>query len=291
MSDLKEYICYIDESGDEGFGKLKNSERSNGQSQWFALGAAIVSKENDKLLPAWRDEISALRRQSRTRLIHFKDFNHNQRKAACSLLSEKAMGVCVLLSNKATILDSSKKEIYKQKGHLYNYLVRYLLERVTECCSRKAEQANAQARLKVIFSRRANTDYQQMKAYLTYIRDGKEKFKPVRSIDWNVFDPSNLLVENHSIKAGLQIADVVTSATFKAFEPDEYGNTETGYASFLKNRYIRSADGVLNNCGLTIIPKGCTLLQSQSDFITEMEGKNVRAPGTLMHIAKNAGAL
>jgi hypothetical protein len=100
-----------------------------------------------------------------------------------------------------------------------------------------------------------------------------------------------LLVENHSIKAGLQIADVVTSATFKAFEPDEYGNTETGYASFLKNRYIRSADGVLNNCGLTIIPKGCTLLQSQSDFITEMEGKNVRAPGTLMHIAKNAGAL
>ena len=33
-------------------------------------------------------------------------------------------------------------------------------------------------------------------------------------IVWSVFDPSNIAVENHSKRAGLQIADTVTSAYF-----------------------------------------------------------------------------
>ena len=41
-----------------------------------------------------------------------------------------------------------------------------------------------------------------------------------------MFDPSNIVVENHSKRAGLQIADAVTSAYFLAVEPNYYGTTQ-----------------------------------------------------------------
>jgi hypothetical protein len=59
------YVAHIDGAGDEGFGKLGQGT-STGQSSWLALGAAIVSKDDDRGLPAWRDEVMALFPASRT---------------------------------------------------------------------------------------------------------------------------------------------------------------------------------------------------------------------------------
>jgi hypothetical protein len=53
---MKEYVAYIDEAGDEGFGKLAAGP-VGGQSRWLVLGACIVSRENDLRLPALRDQI------------------------------------------------------------------------------------------------------------------------------------------------------------------------------------------------------------------------------------------
>ena len=52
------HVVYIDEAGDEGFGKLKSKIKS-GQSQWLLVGAVIVRREDDLKLPKWRDEILA----------------------------------------------------------------------------------------------------------------------------------------------------------------------------------------------------------------------------------------
>jgi len=38
---MKEYVAYIDEAGDEGFGKLAAGP-VGGQSRWLVLGACIV---------------------------------------------------------------------------------------------------------------------------------------------------------------------------------------------------------------------------------------------------------
>lgn len=248
-----DFVAYIDESGDEGFGKLRDPNCA-GQSRWLGLGAAIVSADNDRRLPAWRDDIMTLFRRKRNRDLHFKNLNHSQKVAACMALSNKQVGVSVVASNKVTLLNAKNISVFKRRYHLYNYLVRFLLERVTASCKGAARlRGSREARLRAVFSRRSGTDYQTMREYLEFMRNGRERFQPVRSIDWTVLDPSNVSVENHSKRAGLQIADVLTSATCAALEPDEYGNVESRYALILRDRYI-SIRRRVQNAGITIIP-------------------------------------
>lgn len=247
------FVAYVDEAGDEGFGKLRNPA-TKGQSRWLGVGAVLVSESNDRFMPSWRDEIVALFPKKSQRDLHFRHLNHSQRVAACNVLREKPLGICVIASNKETILDSQEIEVFKRKQHLYNYLVRFLLERLTAACAEKARKdGNGPASLFVTFSRRNGTDYQVMKDYFEFMRDGRELYKPVRSINWTVFDPANIRVENHAVRAGLQIADVATSATLAALEPNEYGNVEPRYAVAMRHRYLRSRNHILN-CGLTLIP-------------------------------------
>lgn len=266
------YFAYVDEAGDEGFGKLRQPG-TTGQSRWLCLGAIVATETNDALIPSWRNEILSLfPKKGNQKDIHFRKLNHGQRLAACQRIAEKPIGICVVASNKETILDSEELETFKEKQHLYNYLIRFLMERLTAACSTKAN--GEAASLHVTFSRRSGTDYQAMREYFEFMRDGKELFRPVRSINWNVFNPSNIRVENHAVRAGLQIADVVTSATYSAVEPDPYGNTEPRYSLAMKSRYLHDKRTIANH-GLTLIPPPwkSPLSDKQKEYIANMKKK------------------
>lgn len=269
---MDEYFAYLDEAGDEGFGKLKTDDRG-GQSLWLLMGGIIVSKENDALLPKWRDEITAQMPRKRSRDLHFKNLSHDQRVMATRSLGEKPFGSSVVCSFKETILDlketkPSAYEKYKQKGHLYNYLVRFLLERLTTACQLKS--GTNPCKLTVTFSKRGGTDYEEMRDYLFYLRDGHEKISPVRSINWNVLHPEDIKVENHSNRAGLQIADVVTSATYKALEPNSFLDTEPRYVTNLAKRFLKTNGSVLNE-GITFVPKGSLHQPAASELLRNLK--------------------
>ena len=119
-----------------------------------------------------------------------------------------------------------------------------------------------------------------MRDYLCLMRDGKEKIAPVRSIDWTVLDPDNIDVQNHSNRAGLQIADIITSATSSALEPNAFGNSEPRYALELAPRFCR-LNGRIANRGLTILPRPTDnpLTGDQKTFLADLE-RRVRAPGS-----------
>ena len=267
---VDEYYVYIDEAGDEGFGKLRQSD-NRGQSRWLMLGAIIVTKENDRALPQWRDEILRQFPHQRRRDLHFNKLNHDQRVASVSYLTRKKFGACVVCSDKSTILGlpKTKLNVYKKKGHLYNYLVRFLLERVTRACLEKSIGQKRQCKVYVTFSKRGGTDYGVMRDYLFLMRDGKEKFQPVRSIEWSVLHPEDIKVEDHKMRAGLQIADVITSATYKAFEPNYYGNVEPRYATILNGRFIKENSSVLN-AGITLIPRTAKPHPEALEFLKQM---------------------
>lgn len=271
-----QYVAYIDEAGDEGLGKLD----SPAQSKWLVIGGILVSREHDRELPTWRDEIMNLFPRKKRRDLHFRTLSHDQKVAACEYLAPKPFGICCVCSNKVTLLDSSKWfRIFKQKGYLYNYLTRYLLERVTSQLRRVANARRETVELTVIFSRRGGTDYQSMRDYMILMRDGRELIKPARNIDWTVFSPDNVKVENHSRWAGLQLADVVTSATAAGLEPNIYGHYEPRYAQTLAKRYLATNRRVLNS-GLTLVPpigKG-PLDARQREFVLGMNAL-WQAPG------------
>lgn len=243
-----EFVAYIDEAGDEGFGKLSTGQRG-GQSEFLILGACLVPREIDRTLPALRDAILAKFPERKSRELHFRNLNHAQKVVTSQEIGKSAVAACLTVSHKVTIPDSKWEATFKQKGYLYNYLLRWLLERTTEHCARTIKNA----RLKVVFSRRSGTNYQSMIDYLCLMRDGGEKMPPVRSINWNVLDVGDIAVENHSKWAGLQIADCITSAFFPGFEPNVYGNYETAYAQYLKGNLI-SRWGNRLGFGLTIVP-------------------------------------
>lgn len=263
----KRFIAYVDEAGDEGFGKL--SEENTGQSSWFSIGGCVVAEEDERALPSWRDEIMGAFKNRNSRDLHFRDLKHEQKVHACATIATKPIGACVVSSNKHTLPSHPKAEVFKTKQHLYNYLTRYFLERITSACKKKARiEHGAPASLRVVFSQRKGSDYEVMRDYLKFLRDGKEKIQPVRTIDWSVLDPDDIAVENHKVRAGLQIADLFTSAVWKAFEPNGYGHCEPRYAQEIAPRLMRSNKSRLN-CGLTIIPpySKCPLGTAQKEFL------------------------
>lgn len=264
---MKRFIAYVDEAGDEGFGKL-GSDEPTAQSQWFSIGACIVSEDNNRLIVSWRDEIMSAFKNKNNRDLHFRDLKHDQRVHACATIAKKPIGACIVSSAKKTLLEASERDVFKKKQHLYNYLTRLLLERITDACSKRAAAIGEQAHLRVLFSRRKGTDYEQMRDYLRFLRDGREKLQPIRSIDWSVLDPEDIAVENHKVRAGLQVADLFTSAVWKALEPNGYGRCEDRYAREIASRLLKS-DGNALNYGFTLIPpySKCPLNAEQRSFV------------------------
>jgi hypothetical protein len=224
-----EFVAYIDEAGDEGFGKL-SAGPIGGQSRWLLLGACMAHREDDLKFPIWRDRILSRFPKHKARDLHFRDLKHAQKVVVCQEIAKLPVSACLVCSHKATIPGTKWEAVFKKKQYLYNYLIRWLLERVTDYCAAYGPEVS----VKVIFSRRTGTDYQIMRDYLALMRDGRELIRPVRSIVWRVLDIDKIAVENHAKWAGLQIADCLTSAFFSALEPNAYGNYEHTYAHLLR---------------------------------------------------------
>jgi hypothetical protein len=247
---MQHFTVYIDEAGDEGIGKLAAGP-SGGQSRWLVLGACIVSRENDLRLPQWRDKILLRFPKKQKRDLHFRDLKHEQKIVTCQEIASLPIGICVAMSHKVTIPGSKYEKTFKQKGYLYNYLIRWLLERVTSACLRRSNPEPCS--LKIIFSRRGSTNYAEMLEYFHLMKNGNEVMRPARRIIWPMIDFKQIAVENHSKWAGLQLSDCATSAFFSAVEPNPYGNYEHGYAKLLKPRLIKE-NGRFINCGITAVP-------------------------------------
>ena len=193
-----------------------------GASNWLAVGACVVRASRDLELVALRDSIkNECRPNSSKRDIHFKDFNHGQKRRACQIISGQPLRFSCVLGLKNT----PNAEPFTAKNQLYFYLTRYLIERVSWLCRDKrpsVQEGNGMA--KIIFSRRGGLSYDGFKSYLVHLKENHhtEIHRPV--IDIDAVD-----AQDHSRVAALQIADCGVSAIAAAIEPDPYGNVEHSY--------------------------------------------------------------
>ena len=162
------FNVYIDESGDDGMVNFRKPGDSGGASNWLAVGACIVRSSRDLELVALRDRIkSECRSSSSKREIHFKNFNHGQKRRACQIISGQPLRFSCVLGLKNTP-NASK---FVQKNQLYFYLTRYLIERVSWLCRDKrpsVPEGNGMAR--ITFSRRGGLSYDGFRNYLRPFR-------------------------------------------------------------------------------------------------------------------------
>lgn len=220
------FIAYIDESGDDGLDKFRLQGANGGASTWLVLSAFVTRYSRDLELVSWRNEILSRIPERKSRNLHFAQLNHAQKIVAAQSIATKRCQAVSVLSDKTTISEG----IYKQKNQLYFYLARYLVERVSWLCRDLRRQVpEGDGRAKIIFSRRGGMSYPDFRQYLEKLRDSENT-----QIHWPVIDIAGIEAEDHSRRAGLQLADIVASAFSSGIEPNRHGNCEARYAEILK---------------------------------------------------------
>jgi len=225
-TDSYEYILYVDEAGDDGLKSLK-PENPQGSTEWLCLAGYLVRRDQDEKLPevvrSIRAEIDA--KQSRT--LHYKDLSASKRLKACQLLASHPARAFVVCSYKRTMLGHSNARAAARSGgtkqYLYNFLVRFLLERVTDFVwlDSSGSGGGVPKVVRIIFSNRGGHRYGQMKAYFQQLRmqaTAGTTFLSARVIRPEVLRFDQIEYVPHYQLAGLQLADIVASSFFQALD-------------------------------------------------------------------------
>jgi hypothetical protein len=237
----EEFICYIDESGDEGFKKSS--------SKCFGFAAVLIRKSNDSILPKKQKEILKIVSQNKInplKQIHYKDFNHEKRKFIANFIEQQKIPIRAILcaSVKDTIFAKLKLDFDKNKYKYFNYILRHLLERISWVVR---DDKSKNKKLKIIFSNRKQMKLDVVKRYIELLKNDQSC-----KICWEVLDQAEIIVRNHNQLAGLQFADIFATGFRKYFlEKDEFNNVETSYIKTLKNS-IYSYKNKYQNYGIKI---------------------------------------
>ncbi|MDG2517370.1 DUF3800 domain-containing protein [Lysobacter soli] len=217
------FNVYIDESGDEGFAF---KEQNRGSSRWFALSAVVTRAESDLETVKLVDEVRTLLNKKQRADLHFREMPHPQRLPYVQRIAEARLRTVSVLVHKPS-LDADR---YSEKGLLYNYATRLLLERVSWLCrDHRRDPAHG---AKLIFSNRSNMSYEELCEYLDLLKRRSEE-KDIR-IDWSAIDCQKIEILEHRKRMGLQIADAVAAAMWNGVNPNRFGFTEPRYAEMLK---------------------------------------------------------
>ncbi len=233
------YNIYIDEAGDEGF--KFNKHPKCGSSRFFVISALIVSEKDDLSLSKLVNELKKMfNYQPKDMLIplHFVRMSHDKRKACVKILKDfQNFTIISVVFDKKSLNNE-----FKNTPYLYNFSSQILLERINSFLKLNSAKAN------LIFEHRRNTSYIDLQNYLKKI------------IDTSLF--LSLSSKTKEQLKCLQLADIVASATYQAFEPDYYGNLEVSYIYSLKDNFFRYNEKSFGY-GLKFYPSNSKVLSSE----------------------------
>lgn len=249
------FTVFVDESGDEGF--VFRDPPDKGSSDWFVVTAVLtVATQQDRIIGLAnriRDSIGLERKG----LIHFADLSHEKRVRVLHEMQGENLRYVSVLINKRAITHPAR--FTAQRGRLYYYAVRLLLERVSWLCRDTAKKHSSDPAAKVIFEHRKRLKHEDLVSYIDLLRNIGEGDQWLASssqdirIDWNVLDSDRMETAAKRQYAGLQLADVVASGLKVSLEANRYGNTEHRFAKMMvAQTYERS--GNFTSYGLKFFP-------------------------------------
>lgn len=232
-----------------------------GSSEWLVLSAVVIRAENQSKVPEWADNILSQFRYRQTAQIHFTDLNDAKKAAACRALSNLDVRCFVVASNKKNMEGYNNPFASKipSSNWFYCWLTRVLLERVTHFVAEKAAlEPTKPGHLCLEYSARGGLRYSQMNAYYEWMRLKKHSpYLPWGKIRWEVMHPQLMHVYPHYEREGLQLADIVASAFFKACDKHDTGRCDPRFAELLRPRMGRvpdRSDGVIAGYGVKLMP-------------------------------------
>ncbi|MGW0034960.1 DUF3800 domain-containing protein [Streptomyces sp. NPDC003314] len=224
--------AFIDESGVRS--------RSKSSSDHFIMTAVVVE---DQDLPASTQFLTQLRTdlgRSPGDVLHWVRLQKHEQRVHAS----KSLGSQEWATLSSVIACKRYLSTQVTDSQFYLYTFRYLLERL----SWLARDSASILSYTLAHITRPQMTIAELRLYEATLRN-----MPT-SIAWGSLDPKGGRIEQPSRVEMLQCADLAASATFRAFEPDTYGNIEGRYLQELAPRLYRRSGGAITSYGMKVHP-------------------------------------
>jgi hypothetical protein len=245
------YVAYIDEAGDDGIRSVEPID-PGGASEWFVLGAFVVPIHEDAFVQQWLAEaLDRLRSRQRTD-VHFAKLDDGRKRIISEYLATLNYRWFVSVSHKPNMRGyrNTRAEFARSKNYFYNWMARVLLEKITQYCQKDSltrYRGKEQHKLRIEASTRGGMFYPHTKDYLSklWLRSREGRLVVNRDdLAWDLVGLEHVLHFSHKERAGLQLADVVTSAFYRGLghAGGKVGGTE--FATILKPRVASGPDGI-----------------------------------------------
>ncbi|MDP1026291.1 DUF3800 domain-containing protein [Sphingomonas sp. KR1UV-12] len=249
------YVVFIDEAGDPG---IKSSPSVPAWTEWFTLGAVVVAAHREPEVRGWIEEMRNVTRSRQKPDLHYRNLSLSNKRRVARMLASKGVRLFALASHKANMRGHRSAALGRMSpDQYYNWCLRFLLERVTAWCARRAKQDHVSPVIKIVFSERGGHRYPDLVGYLKKLeyqaRAGTLTLK-ARHIVPGVLVPELCEVRPHTSVAGLQLADIVASAFFQAAN-SALPTHELSPARLLSERMAKEGRSRVHaNFGLTLLP-------------------------------------
>ena len=218
------FVVYIDESGDEGF------KFGAGSSEWFVLSAVVTRKVTDVQTVKLVDGVREALGKPMKKPLHFRDLKHEQCLPYIDRIARADLRTVSVLVRKPSLLE---RETFSGRYRLYFHATRYLLERVSWYCRDHHVAADlGDGSVEIHFSNRSGMSYAELGAYLDYLKENSGLFEV--GVHWPAIRTDQIFTASPGRLMGLQIADAVAGAFWRAVEKSRHGFTEPRYAVMLK---------------------------------------------------------
>lgn len=258
-----DYVAYIDEAGDPGLQRIRPLD-PGGSSEWLVVSAVVMKAEHEPEAQAWvRSILQQIGSRQRTD-IHFADLYPHQKAIVTSALTKLPICCFAMCSNKKNMKKyrNVAPEIRMGvKDWFYSWMTRMVLERVTHFAwSHSVKTLDSVRPMKVIYSTRGGLNVSQMAAYYEWIKRqslNDNLWLPWGDIEWEMLTFHLLGVMPHHISAGLQLADIVASAFYKAADKHHTGACDATFARILDPRMARFPflrSGHVSGYGVKLLP-------------------------------------
>jgi hypothetical protein len=213
-------VLYVDEAGEEGFKETS--------SEWFILGGALHTNRELQGCCDCYDTFKAARKNNDW-FFHFQKRSHDERIGFIHAIRQAPYQGMAVVFHKPSI---DKPENFKKKYWLYFYALKFLLERATKWADKTAREP-----IHLMLSSRKGLDKNDLQEYFSRIKSSP--FVKRDEMLWHSFQHDEIHIEPNRKFRGLQVADCIASAVYKAVEVSEYGTLEPRYITDLKPVFAR----------------------------------------------------
>lgn len=229
---VRKLHAFIDEAGVRS--------RSKSSSDHFIMTAVVV---DDRDVPLAAQFLAQLRSELGRRpgdTLHWVALKkHEQRVHAAKSLGAQPWAT---ISNVVACKRHLTNHITDSQFYLYTF--RYLLERL----SWLARDSNATLSYTLAHITRPQMTLGELRQYESALQ------AMPTSIQWGSLDTKGGRIEQPARVEMLQCADLAASAAYRAFEMDQYGNTERRYLEELCPRLYRRRYGAITSYGMKLHP-------------------------------------